>query len=60
MASWILVFAFTVPNNANFNKPVIMDHFTTKAQCEESLLKLRLQYKEFEIPGEGFCWGEQR
>ena len=60
MANWILVFAFTVPNNANFNKPVIMDHFTTRAQCETTLLYVKKNYEEVNIQGQGYCWGEQR
>ena len=60
MASWILVFAFTVPNNANFNKPVIMDHFTTRQQCETTLAYIESNYREVNIQGQGFCWGEQR
>ena len=60
MASWILVFAFTVPNNANFNKPVIMDHFTTRQQCETTLAYIEANYREVNITGKGFCWGEQR
>ena len=60
MASWILVFAFTVPNNANFNKPVIMDHFTTRQQCETTLAYIESNYREVNIQGQGFCWGEER
>lgn len=60
MANWILVFAFTVPDNANFNKPVIMDHFTTRAQCEATLLYVKKNYEEVNIQGQGYCWGEQR
>lgn len=60
MPSWILVFAFTVPNNANFNKPVIMDSFTTQQQCETTLAYIETNYREVNITGKGFCWGENK
>ena len=60
MPSWVLFFAFTVPNNANFNKPVIMDSFTTRAQCEATLAYIKQNYEEVNIQGRGFCWGEER
>ena len=60
MANWILVFAFTVPNNANFNTPVIMDHFTKQEKCEETLYYITKNYENVGIKGQGYCWGEQR
>jgi len=60
MATWVLVFTFTVPNNANFNSPVIMDSFTTKQQCETTLAYIKRNYEEVSIQGQGFCWGESK
>ena len=60
MTNWILVFAFTVPNNANFNKPVIIDHFTTQQQCETTLAYIESNYREVNIKGNGYCWGESK
>ena len=57
MTNWILVFAFTVPNNANFNKPIIIDHFTTQQQCEITLAYIESNYREVNIKGNGYCWG---
>lgn len=59
MANWVLVFSFLVPNNANFNHPVLMDHFTTREQCEATLLYVQLNYREVGITGKGYCWGEK-
>lgn len=60
MATWVLVFSFIVPNNANFNSPVIMDSFTTKQQCETTLAYIKQNYEEVNIQGRGFCWGESK
>ena len=60
MATWILIFYFTVPNNPNFNKPVIMDTFTTRQQCESTLAYITVNYKEVGIVGQGHCWGEEK
>ena len=60
MATWILVYSFLVPNNSNFNKPIIMDIFTTKQQCEITLAYIELNYKEAGITGKGYCWGESK
>ena len=59
MISWILVFSFTVPNNPYFNKPIIMDYFTTREQCEVTLLYVKKNYEEVNIQGVGYCWGEE-
>lgn len=60
IASWILVFSFTVPDNPNFNKPVFMDSFATQQQCESTLMYIALSYKQVGITGSGYCWGEQK
>lgn len=58
MANWILIFTFTVPNNPNFNQPLIMDTFTTRVQCEQTLMYVKKNYEEVNIQGTGRCWGE--
>lgn len=57
MTGWILFFAFSVPNNSNFNQPVIMDSFTTRQQCETTLAYIESNYREVNIIGKGFCFG---
>lgn len=59
-STWILVFSFMVPNNTNFNSPIIMDHFTTREQCEMSLIYIKKNYEEVNIDGKGYCWGEEK
>ena len=60
MAEWILIFSFTIPLNNNFNRPVIMDSFTTREQCESTLAYIELSYKQVDISGKGYCWGEKK
>lgn len=60
MATWILIYSFLVPNNLNFNKPIIMDVFTTRQQCEATLYYIESNYKEAGIQGSGQCWGEEK
>jgi hypothetical protein len=56
-AEWILVFSFLVPNNPNFYKPILMDTFTTREQCEATLFYLKKSYEEMDIQGSGYCFG---
>ena len=37
-----------------------MDHFTTQQQCETTLAYIESNYREVNIQGQGFCWGEKR
>ena len=59
MPTWVLVFSFLVPTNPNFNKPVIMDSFASREQCESTLFYITKSYEEVGIKGNGYCWGEQ-
>lgn len=60
MIEWVLVFSFTVPLNENFNRPVIMDSFTTREKCESTLAYITLSYQQVNIKGLGYCWGEEK
>ena len=60
MANWILIFVFSVPNNLNFNNPLIMDSFATREQCESTLFYITKSYEEVGIRGNGHCWGETK
>lgn len=58
MASqWILVFSFLVPNNTNFNKPMLIDHFDTRDKCEASLFYVKKSYEQVNMVGSGYCFG---
>ena len=60
MATWVLVYHLLLPSNSYFTRPVIMDHFATKAQCEATLAYIDRTYKQANITGSGYCWGEER
>jgi len=60
MITWILVYSFSVPNNAYFNKPVLMDQFTSQRTCEITLEYINNTYLQAGIVGKGYCWGEER
>ena len=60
MAAWILIYTFTIPQNHYFNTPVIIDNFTTRAQCELALDYIDTSYKQVNITGDGYCWGEEK
>jgi hypothetical protein len=59
MITWILVYSFSVPNNAYFNKPVVMDQFTSREHCEKTLEYINNTYLQAGIVGKGYCWGEE-
>ena len=60
MATWILIYTFTIPENHYFNRPVIMDNFTTQTQCELALDYIKMSYDRVNITGTGHCWGEEK
>jgi hypothetical protein len=60
MEAWILIYTFMAPHNQYFNRPVILDHFTTRAQCELALDYITTSYNQVNIVGDGHCWGEEK
>lgn len=60
MATWVLVYFFSVPGNTYFNNPVIMDSFVNRQQCEITLDYLKRSHAEVGITGNGNCLGEQK
>lgn len=45
--------------NTPMNKPIIMDYFTTKEHCEMALEYVDTTYKQLNVKGTGYCWGEK-
>lgn len=58
MISWVLVYSVHT-SIYPMNTPVIMDNFTTKEQCEIALDHIDTAYKQMDIKGTGYCWGER-
>ncbi len=60
MVTWVLVYTFIIPANTYFNQPVVLDHFSSKEQCEITLDYINTTYNQAGISGSGHCWGEQK
>jgi len=59
MISWILV--FTIHSSMYpMNNPIVMDNFTEKEQCEIALDYIKTTYKQINVKGTGYCWGERK
>jgi len=57
--TWVLVYMINLVGNTPMNKPIIMDYFTTKEHCEMALEYVDTTYKQLNVKGTGYCWGEK-